>query len=268
MDAESVERRARLEAWQKRLSDQTVTEILRYRDLRGLTNDELRRRLGNLGWDLTRDSLASILSAKRKSMPVTDVLLFAHALNVPPAALVFPTSTNEPTPLWPGDEPKLYAYKDVQWFSGSFGDHGASNVAAPEDATIDEYYDIGDIVSRLEEIDDSERHAYYANFNLFLDWAADEDRARIREDLEGHLTDIAYLRNFLSKVHKGIRLPTLHPALAFLDERNYVIPPLPIEAFKEHPLYGKSLSVERENAAIAEEIRRSETAHGAPADAP
>src|SRR5258708_997883 len=124
-DATSVSRRKALEDWQREISDAAVKEILRYRDLRGISNDEFRARLAAIGWDLTRDSLASILSSKRKSMPLSDLLLFAQALNVPPLVLIFPVWTNDGSRLWPYDEDIEIAYRQAQWFAGHEPDIGA-----------------------------------------------------------------------------------------------------------------------------------------------
>lgn len=231
-DQQSVARRAALEEWQKSLSDQSVAEILRYRDLRKLTNDQLRSRLSLLGWDLTRDSLASILASKRKSMPVTDLLLFAQAMNVPPIALVFPLWSNEPTRLWPADEPGGFAYEDARWFAGRAPERGGAYIAAPETAVVDEYYDVGDIVARFEEIDE-ELNAIAGRHYFLAHDVDDEARAKeVADELRASLEDIADLRGYIRSAYRGVRLPELRPALRFLDDRGYKIPDLPIADFE------------------------------------
>lgn len=247
MDDVSVERRAALEAWQKGLSDQVVTEIIRYRDLRKISNDELRRRLGVLGWDLTRDSLASVLGGKRKSMPISDVLLFAQALNVPPVALIFPIWSNQPTKLWPSGEADSYAIDDIGWFAGRYAENGGAWFAMRAPEASDErletvhvdvgYFEVGDIMTRLGLLETLDAYVSKYNGALVKGGLSEADDARLRDRLATVLREIAALRGFLSTTYRDIKLPALDESLSFLAVRDFEMPEFPLRDFPIHPAF-------------------------------
>lgn len=230
-DAESVAARTALDEWQKDLSANVVREILRYRELRKISNEELRARLASLGWDLTKDSLASILGSKRKSMPLGDILLFAQALNVPPVALMTPIASNAHVSLYPGDEEPISAYETARWISGKF-----PWVSMPfkQEFVTDDYYEIGDIVSRLEDLDEDLHAVDAMHRRLVHNDLSPEDRAIKEQELTLALRDVAEQRTFLRSVHKALELPPLRPALQFLDERDPLFPGFPLEDYDQN----------------------------------
>lgn len=229
-DPGAVDRRATLDAWHKSVSDRSVAEIIRYRDLRGFTNDQLRERLSVLGWDLTRDSLASILATKRKMMPITDLLLFAQALYVPAVALIFPVWSNDPVELWPDAEERATAYEAARWLYGKNPEIAAPDAIREADV-VDDYYEVGDIVSRLEDIEGLLHAVDAIHWNLSETEEGSEKRDEWEIRFQRATEEVAEQRKFLKSVYKGIKLPALRPALAFLDERNYTIPPLPLAGY-------------------------------------
>ncbi|CAN5213925.1 hypothetical protein BH09ACT6_BH09ACT6_05960 [soil metagenome] len=234
-DAESVSRREAVDRWQRKFTDQVVDNVIFFRDARRLTNEELRRRLSMLGWDLTKDSLASILagSAKRKTMPVTDVLLFAQALNVSPTALIFPTHTNADVSLAPiatDAEEAPTAYQAARWFSGENG-----SLTLPvrfEGDSLADFYDVAEILKTFESHEDFVQQFDLINAALVAGIDDTEDQRLATEQLGKRVIwTLASDRSILRRTAPGFQLPELRPPLRFVDEPNYTIPMLPLPSY-------------------------------------
>lgn len=222
-DPVSVKRRERIDAWHKAVSDQCVAEILRYRDLRGFSNDELRRRLAALGWDLTRDSLAGILSAKRKSMPAADLLLFAMALNVPPFALLFPVWTNDQTQRWPDDTRPLDGQTAALWAGGRFGDTPAPTELLSSEL-LDDYYEVADILDLRMQLQAQLREVKMTNAAYRL-----EPNTANAEALESAIVALFDAWSSLRLRYRSAGRPTLESGFDFLESRELVMPPFPLD---------------------------------------
>ena len=233
-DQQSVERRSRLDEWQRGLTDQVVGNILHYRDKRGLSNDDLRARLAVLDWELTKDSLASVLSgsSKRKVMPLGDVFLFALALNVPPIALVVPLHLNDPVALAPVS-PDIQlsptsAFRAAQWFAGKDGDVDTRARFAQDADTLDDYYSVGDLVGRLEDYKEYLGSFNYLNAALIADLhTAEERKALLKSALEA-LDDLTRQRRFLKVTNPELALEPLRAPLGFIDSDGRIYPTLPL----------------------------------------
>ena len=229
-DKSAVEQRGRHDAWQRAVTDQVIRNVIHYRDVRGYSNDMLRSRLSRLGWELTRDSLASILagSTKRKVMPMSDCLIFAWALNVPPAALLFPVHTDEAVALSPVSEsPLVSAHHAVAWFAGQ--DAGIPTPVDFEDGTTDAWYEVGDIVARLREHDENLWNFTLVNGGLIAgDYSIEERRVNAEKRAREILEDIIAERKSIRHAFPSLHLPVLRPALRFVDEPGTVLPRLPL----------------------------------------
>jgi hypothetical protein len=232
-DEESVKRRAELDAWQRGITDQVIENILHYRDARGLSNDQLRERLSALGWDLTKDSLASVLSGstKRKTMPVSDVLLFASALNVPPIALVFPIHTNAEVNLMPvkreGADP-VSASVAARWMSGTYGDVPVPISFDEDFDVLDEYYEVADMVSRIQEYEDDMHRFRDINATLIEGTLGLDETKLLVEQAKGLLVGLAEFRYFIRIRNADLKLSDLPAQLFFLDTKDFVTPSLPL----------------------------------------
>jgi len=227
---EDVAARERLAAWAKAYSDAVVDGVLHYRDKRGMRNSDLMARLDQLGWTVTSNTLAGILSKKRTSMPVTDVMLFAAALNVPPAALLFSTHRGDELRLYPAATRTVQPYQAVKWFSGT----AALPIAAFDDHfvdPVDDYYEVGDIVARTEEIDEAARTFRDLHADLLAAEQSGEDVASSVEQAQAALEALAERRRYLRVFHPEAALPTVRPALAFVDQPKRNWPALPLAAF-------------------------------------
>jgi hypothetical protein len=197
-----------------------------------MSNEQLRGRLAELGWDLTKDSLASILagSTKRRVMPIGDVILFAWALNVPPIALIFPTHTNGEVSLAPSadEQPAVEAYKAADWFAGTNGDLPAP-AGLSEARPTDEFFEIGDIVARLRDLEQITWRLQLVNAQLITgQYGTPEQQKQLINQEQAYIDDLRDGRQYLRAAFPALTLPSLRPALQFIDSRGTPVPPLPM----------------------------------------
>lgn len=234
---EDVAARERLAAWAKEYSDAVVDGVLHYRDQRGLRNPDLADRLAELGWTMTASTLAGILGKKRATMPVTDVMLFAQALNVPPSALLFATHKESAVRLYPAAARAVPPYQAVKWFSGS----AALPIAAFNDHYVDvtdDYYEVGDIVGRTEEIDEAARAFTVLHAALLAAEQRGEDPTPALARTQNALEWLAERRRYLRVFHPQAALPSVRPALAFVDQPKRNWPSLPLAGYTtDHELH-------------------------------
>jgi hypothetical protein len=228
-DEKSVARLEALEAWRQSLSNTSSEEIVRVRNLLGLSNDDLRGRLKNLGWDLTPDSLATILAKKRKHMPVSDLLLFAQALNVPPVALMFPVLTNGSLALSPVASHEVSASSAGLWLSGK-----DATIAEPVSAgqTTEDFWRVADILELLEFHQSALRTILQLNSEIIQ---SESGPTGVWRELLASMRELAITRRMIATTYREAVLPDLPDSLKFLDDRTFVAPTLPIESLGIFP---------------------------------
>lgn len=229
-EPEAIAARERLAEWSKRYSNQVVDGVIYYRDKRGLKNADLIARLGELGWDVTSNTLAGILGKKRTAMPVTDVMLFAAALNVPPVALIFGTHTELSQRLAPNASREWQPYEAAKWFAGTLA-LPVVEFADPFEDLVDDYYEVGDIVSRTEEVEDALRTFTNAHAHLLAAMQSDAEVQPWRKRAEEALDAVAERRRYLRLFHPNAALPAVRPALAFVDQPKRAWPALPLRDY-------------------------------------
>jgi len=229
-EPEDIAARERLAAWAKSYSDGVVDGVIHYRDRRGMRNSDLMARLDQLGWTVTSNTLAGILSKKRTSMPVTDLMLFAAALNVPPAALLFSTHRGDEMRLYPATNRAVQPYQAVKWFAGS----SALPLAAFDDHFVDvadDYYEVGDIVARTEEIDEAASAFRDLHADLLATEQRGDDVTAAVERTQAALEALAERRRYLRVFHPEAALPGVRPALTFVDQPKRNWPDLPLSGY-------------------------------------
>lgn len=87
---------------------------------RGDRSDQwIAERTKELDHPLSRTAVSEYRRGVRKSMPVTDLIILAAALEVPPVAILFPDLATAPTEVLPGEA--LPSIEAVQWFTGEQG---------------------------------------------------------------------------------------------------------------------------------------------------
>jgi transcriptional regulator with XRE-family HTH domain len=111
--------------WSARLAFSVAREVRRHRQAQGLSAQQLADRCAQIGMPIQRSVLANLESGRRTTITVAEVLVLAHALNVPPGVLMFPAGHEVQTEVLPG------AYTEpgsaVDWLAGrTFLDHDAA----------------------------------------------------------------------------------------------------------------------------------------------
>ncbi|WP_432001794.1 helix-turn-helix domain-containing protein [Streptomyces sioyaensis] len=117
--------------WQERLAATIATEILRYRRNQKMSAQRLSDRCAELGMDVPRAVISNLENGRRTSVSVAELLVLAAALEVPPAALVFPVGYTETTEALPGAHTS--PYEAVRWFGGE--EHSTTPQVAAQDPT-------------------------------------------------------------------------------------------------------------------------------------
>ncbi|GAA3853904.1 hypothetical protein GCM10023084_05180 [Streptomyces lacrimifluminis] len=102
--------------WSTRLALSVAREVRRHRQSQGLSAQQLADRCTEVGMPIQRSVLANLESGRRTTVTIAEVLVLAAALNVPPAALVFPVGRTDVVEALPGKE--IDPLNAVEWFSG------------------------------------------------------------------------------------------------------------------------------------------------------
>lgn len=224
--------------WEARFTKQVVRNIARYKDERSMSTVDLASRysevVGELG-ALKPTTLNNLLAGKRSRIAITEILLFAKALNVPPVALVF-ASDNRSIEVSPRQVRDVQAFEGYRWFLGEVALGGTPDRRAFDHA--------GAPFRHLREVVDMLTKIEYSNAELIaLERAQREtglsqaypDLSQERE-LGRDLDVMNSRRRNLSE--RGIRLPPLPEYLSFIDEDPFVLPSrLPITVALPVDLY-------------------------------
>ena len=82
----------------------------------GKSDQWIADRTKELGHPLSRTAVSEYRRGIRKSMPITDLMVLAAALEVPPVALLFPGLATKQVEALPGES--LTSIEALQWFTG------------------------------------------------------------------------------------------------------------------------------------------------------
>lgn len=100
--------------WAETTSRRVAAEI---KQLRGERSAQwLSDRTAELGHRVTRSRISDIETGRRTRIDITEVLILAAALDVPPLLLLFPGVPNEPSEPLPGR--RSLTWWAAQWFAG------------------------------------------------------------------------------------------------------------------------------------------------------
>ncbi|RAJ61707.1 helix-turn-helix protein [Streptomyces sp. Amel2xB2] len=102
--------------WAERLAAVIAGEVFRYRRNRSMSAQALSDRTTELGMTIPRAVISNLENGRRTSVSVAELLVLAAALDVPPAALVFPVGYAESTEALPGA--MTPPFEAVRWFAG------------------------------------------------------------------------------------------------------------------------------------------------------
>ncbi|WP_405841558.1 helix-turn-helix domain-containing protein [Streptomyces sp. NBC_01518] len=103
--------------WSTRLALSVAQEVRRHRLAQGLSAQQLSDRCAQIGMPIQRSVLANLESGRRTTVTISEVLVLAAALEIPPALLVFPLGHIEKQEVLPGVE--MDPLQGVDWFGGA-----------------------------------------------------------------------------------------------------------------------------------------------------
>ncbi|MFF8533768.1 helix-turn-helix domain-containing protein [Streptomyces sp. NPDC015532] len=104
------------ESWASKVAKVAAAEVRRYRDLQGMSAQQLSDACAELGHPIARSVLANFESGRRPTLSVAELLVIAEALEVPPTSLVFPVGYAPTVEVLPGIE--YDTYRAAQWWAG------------------------------------------------------------------------------------------------------------------------------------------------------
>lgn len=104
------------DSWSARFTRSVAEQIHRHRKARGWSAQKLSDACTKLGMEFPRSTLADLESGRRAHISVAELIVIAHALNVPPLQLIFPVGCSAESEVLPG-QPQP-AFQSAQWFTG------------------------------------------------------------------------------------------------------------------------------------------------------
>ncbi|MBO2459865.1 helix-turn-helix domain-containing protein [Actinomadura violacea] len=173
--------------WPSALATSIAEQVRRYRKDRGLSAQQLADACTALGMETSRSAIANFESGRRPTISVAELLIFAHALRVPPLLLVVPVGADQSVQLAPGVATS--AWDAAQWFAGLGRDAGDNPIRLFQrhDRFVSEYEFAArrsaGARSMLQDADGDRREAHAATAH-----AADQ-AARLAEEVIDEIRD-------------------------------------------------------------------------------
>jgi transcriptional regulator with XRE-family HTH domain len=104
------------DAWAKDLTAVVAAQVKRWRDVRGMSAQQLADTTATLGLHVPRSVLANLESGRRDVVSVAELLVLARALRIPPVLLVFPIGRQPTVEALPGVQ--VPTWPAARWFGG------------------------------------------------------------------------------------------------------------------------------------------------------
>ncbi|WP_164479052.1 helix-turn-helix transcriptional regulator [Nakamurella antarctica] len=98
--------------WSRMVGEQ----IKIWRGRRGLSAQQLADRTRTLGYTVSRNTIASLESGRKETVPIQELVTIARTLEVAPLALLFPVGTIDTVGV-PGPD-RISTWEAALWFSG------------------------------------------------------------------------------------------------------------------------------------------------------
>ncbi|MFJ2708870.1 helix-turn-helix domain-containing protein [Streptomyces sp. NPDC087428] len=117
--------------WAHRVAAVVAGEVRRYREMRGLSAQQLADACAKQGMPIQRSVIANFENGRRTSIGVAELLMFAAVLEVPPVVLLFPVGYETSTEYLPNESAD--PYMAAMWASGENApvDHEDNYSATP-----------------------------------------------------------------------------------------------------------------------------------------
>lgn len=120
-------------SWQESLAARFGRAVRKARESAGLTAGQLSDRTRELGYPIHRIAISKIENGSRAGkIDVSELVVLARALGVPPLELIYPDLPDGPVEVWPGRE--VTSFQAVQWFSGEISANEIEPDSVPADS--------------------------------------------------------------------------------------------------------------------------------------
>ncbi|MDJ0337621.1 helix-turn-helix transcriptional regulator [Cryobacterium sp. PH31-O1] len=229
--------------WEVRFTKGIVRTIAHYRDLRGLTTEQLAAKcseaLGEPG-KIKGNTLNGLFAGKRKSIGMAEMLVFARALDVPPIFLMLPMATGDDVEIGPGESIHAYAaYCYVTAVPRQPLEYKLETRTYRELGPWDNSTVILDTLARHETAINQLRMATEEWLGSRL--VIEETKGKVRYAPKWDEEHEALCRDRLQTIAdarfklraKGVTPPPIPPAIAFVDEDPVPAVELPLMGFVE-----------------------------------
>jgi transcriptional regulator with XRE-family HTH domain len=192
--------------WSATVAQVVAREVRRYRQMRGLSAQQLADRTADLGMPIQRSVLANLESGRRTTVTVAELLVLSAALTVAPVLLVFPVGREAVSSFLPNESASTWSA--ARWFGGS-GDLPSGEEPSYR-APVELSSEHDDILRRFAAADaraeSLRKRSKTENGNIA---AVLQDAEAVLHDLERSLADVQ-----ARAVREEVVLPSVSPRLA------------------------------------------------------
>jgi transcriptional regulator with XRE-family HTH domain len=213
------------ESWASNVAKVVATEVRRYRDLQGMSAQQLSDACAELGHPIARSVLANFESGRRPTISVPEILVLARALSVPPVLLLYPLGRSEDVEVLPGNTQRTSAALD--WFTGrsAFPGRYIGFGSVDELSGLSEWYEdreagweAGAVPIRLYQSHHGAVSSWHYVAQSVRRMGLDEEAARAELDKQRgrYEAQLREVRNDLRQ--RGLLLPPLPHELRHVDE--------------------------------------------------
>lgn len=176
-------------AWAESLHGRTAQAIRDARNRAGMSAQDVADLTGKLGYAVSRDKIANYESGRKQGLDLSEFLVIAAALRVPPVTLIFGGPPDEPVQVLPGNYATMV--DGLAWLCGD-------PALADEGITDQESYN-----ARLLRLI-RERARAQRDFDLARKVKADFDRRDIEEFRQSNLYAVGVLLEQIGEIDKAI----------------------------------------------------------------
>ena len=195
--------------WPDRLTHVIAAEVRRYRMGLKLSAQELSKRCGKYGLEISRSTLADLENGRRTTLTVAELLVLAKALDVVPVLLLAPVGQREMVEVLPGQV--VPADVALEWLTGEAGlaDAGQGVVPVPQSPTSD--------IALFRAHAGAERE-WLETERKIRQLVHDDRRDEAKLYMDSLDQTEAKLRHFRALIReRGLLLPILRSELAHID---------------------------------------------------
>ena len=148
---------------------------------------------GRLGFPISRAAIANYESGRKRGLDLTELLVIAAALGVPPLVLLFPDVPDGPVEVLPGLE--IASWDAAAWFSGERGSICSATANSPEYERICAVRQLSAQLDAIAQVHDWGREILSSNGGPMR--PDDPDVRALKRRLEALRDDVARLEGLI-----------------------------------------------------------------------